>query len=170
MQSEPNLQVFVANPKKSPKIKLILYKNKSKLCTFLKSFQQEREEEDSQFAEEKMLLIEYVSKINISIIWLSACIFVCIYIFYSTLSNLEKPTNEEIEAYNLLNPAQPQSSSEKSKSSTVSASSTSDSGESSSHLKLDEQQKISGESYSSNSADRGGESSRASDIETFLER
>lgn len=65
-------KIFVANPKKTAKIRLILYKNKQKLCQYLKNFHKDKEEEDAQFCEEKKLLIE-------------------------TLSNLEKPKTEELE-------------------------------------------------------------------------
>lgn len=50
-------KVFVANPNKPAKIRLILYNNKQKLCTYLTNFHQDKEEEDSQFSEEKKLLI-----------------------------------------------------------------------------------------------------------------
>jgi calcium binding protein 39 len=50
-------KVFVANPNKPAKIRLILYKNKQKLCTYLINFHQDKEEDDSQFSEEKKLLI-----------------------------------------------------------------------------------------------------------------
>ena len=51
-------QVFVANPNKPAKIRLILFKNKSKLCEFFSSFHQEKEDEDTQFGEEKRLIME----------------------------------------------------------------------------------------------------------------
>ena len=60
----PNIQfeafhvfkVFVANPKKTPEISSILYKNKGKLVPFLEAFQTDKGEE--QFNDEKRLLIE----------------------------------------------------------------------------------------------------------------
>ena len=50
-------KVFVANPNKPAKICLILYKNKQKLCNYLTNFHQDKESDDSQFSEEKKLLI-----------------------------------------------------------------------------------------------------------------
>lgn len=50
--------MFVANPNKPAKIRLILYKNKSKLCEFLTNFHQDKEDEDAQFSDEKKLIIE----------------------------------------------------------------------------------------------------------------
>lgn len=64
-------KVFVANPNKPAKIRLILYKNRQKLCTYLKNFHQDKEDDDSQFSEEKKLLI-------------------------ATLNTLEKPSSDEI--------------------------------------------------------------------------
>lgn len=52
-------KVFVANPKKPAKIRGILFKNKKKLCEFLVSFHQEKEEDDAMFCDEKKLLIEF---------------------------------------------------------------------------------------------------------------
>jgi calcium binding protein 39 len=51
-------KVFVANPKKPAKIRGILFKNKKKLCDFLTTFHQDKEEEDAMFSDEKKLLIE----------------------------------------------------------------------------------------------------------------
>jgi calcium binding protein 39 len=51
----------VANPKKPAKIRGILFKNKTKLCEFLTTFHQEKEDEDAMFSDEKKLLIEYVN-------------------------------------------------------------------------------------------------------------
>lgn len=64
-------KVFVANPNKPAMIRLILFKNKQKLCNYLTNFHQDKEDEDSQFSEEKKLLI-------------------------ATLDSLEKPSGEEI--------------------------------------------------------------------------
>lgn len=67
----PNIQfeafhvfkVFVANPKKPKDVELILFKNKPKLIAFLESFQNEKE--DSQFTDEKNLLIETLSRLEL---------------------------------------------------------------------------------------------------------
>ncbi|CCL99916.1 uncharacterized protein FIBRA_01941 [Fibroporia radiculosa] len=48
-------KVFVANPKKPPQIEMILRRNKDKLLTFLKSFHNDKE--DEQFTDEKQFLI-----------------------------------------------------------------------------------------------------------------
>ncbi|EDR06301.1 uncharacterized protein LACBIDRAFT_300400 [Laccaria bicolor S238N-H82] len=48
-------KVFVANPKKPPQIETILRRNKDKLLAFLKSFHNDKE--DEQFSDEKQFLI-----------------------------------------------------------------------------------------------------------------
>jgi len=48
-------KVFVANPKKPPQIEAILRRNKDKLLNFLKSFHNDKE--DEQFSDEKQFLI-----------------------------------------------------------------------------------------------------------------
>ncbi|KIK00639.1 hypothetical protein K443DRAFT_99901 [Laccaria amethystina LaAM-08-1] len=48
-------KVFVANPKKPPQIESILRRNKDKLLAFLKSFHNDKE--DEQFSDEKQFLI-----------------------------------------------------------------------------------------------------------------
>ncbi|KAF9465940.1 Mo25-like protein [Collybia nuda] len=48
-------KVFVANPKKPPQIETILRRNKEKLLVFLKSFHNDKE--DEQFSDEKQFLI-----------------------------------------------------------------------------------------------------------------
>ncbi|KIJ49191.1 hypothetical protein M422DRAFT_28163 [Sphaerobolus stellatus SS14] len=48
-------KVFVANPKKPPQIETILKRNKDKLLVFLKSFHNDKE--DEQFSDEKQFLI-----------------------------------------------------------------------------------------------------------------
>lgn len=53
--SNPALQVFVANPRKPPQIEAILRRNKEKLLVFLKSFHNDKE--DEQFNDEKQFLI-----------------------------------------------------------------------------------------------------------------
>ena len=66
----PNIQfeafhvfkVFVANPKKTPEITNILYKNKGKLIPFLEAFQTDKGEE--QFNDEKRLLIETLASME----------------------------------------------------------------------------------------------------------
>lgn len=50
-------KVFVANPNKPPEIIKILSMNSSKLCAFLQTLHKEREEADSQFRDEKALII-----------------------------------------------------------------------------------------------------------------
>jgi calcium binding protein 39 len=49
-------KAFVANPNKPHEVSVILYKNKTKLISFLESFQSDRD--DAQFFEEKSMLIE----------------------------------------------------------------------------------------------------------------
>ena len=49
-------KVFVANPKKPLDIATILYNNKDKIIAYLENFHLDRE--DSQFEDEKKLLIE----------------------------------------------------------------------------------------------------------------
>mmetsp|Transcript_9706 Transcript_9706/g.14630 ORF Transcript_9706/g.14630 Transcript_9706/m.14630 type:complete len:419 (+) Transcript_9706:219-1475(+) len=69
----PNIQfeafhvfkVFVANPKKPALIRNILFKNQQKLCEFLTNFHQDKEEEDSQFSDEKKLIIDTLSALEI---------------------------------------------------------------------------------------------------------
>lgn len=50
-----SLQVFVANPRKPPQIETILRRNREKLLVFLKSFHNDKE--DEQFNDEKQFLI-----------------------------------------------------------------------------------------------------------------
>jgi calcium binding protein 39 len=47
--------VFVANPRKPPQIETILRRNREKLLVFLKSFHNDKE--DEQFNDEKQFLI-----------------------------------------------------------------------------------------------------------------
>ena len=53
-------KVFVANPEKPADVAEILSANKSKLITFLQTFQNEKD--DEQFAEEKVMLIETLNR------------------------------------------------------------------------------------------------------------
>ena len=53
-------KVFVANPNKPPEIVKILHDNKSKLCTYLTTLHQEKEENDTQFRDEKALIISTI--------------------------------------------------------------------------------------------------------------
>ena len=69
-------KVFVANPNKPSEIVSILAKNKSKLVTYLSSFQNDKE--DLQFIEEKKLLIEWVNHSCIFISTLKSWIICCI--------------------------------------------------------------------------------------------
>jgi calcium binding protein 39 len=50
-------KVFVANPNKPPEILKILHDNKAKLCAYLTTLHQEKEEIDTQFRDEKALII-----------------------------------------------------------------------------------------------------------------
>lgn len=50
-------KVFVANPNKPPEVIKILQDNKSKLCAYLTTLHQEKEESDMQFRDEKALII-----------------------------------------------------------------------------------------------------------------
>jgi calcium binding protein 39 len=54
-------KVFVANPKKPPQIETILRRNKEKLLTFLKSFHNDKE--DEQFSDEKQFLIVQIQNL-----------------------------------------------------------------------------------------------------------
>jgi calcium binding protein 39 len=56
-------KVFVANPNKPPAILKILSKNKEKLITFLKEFQNNKGEEDDQFNDEKAFLLKQVQQL-----------------------------------------------------------------------------------------------------------
>ncbi|KAL9963437.1 hypothetical protein ACROYT_G026948 [Oculina patagonica] len=58
-----NLQVFVANPNKTPPIQEILVKNKDKLVEFLTSFHNDRTE-DEQFNDEKIYLIKQIKELS----------------------------------------------------------------------------------------------------------
>jgi len=51
-------KVFVANPKKPPQIETILRRNRDKLLNFLRSFHNDRE--DEQFTDEKSFLIAQI--------------------------------------------------------------------------------------------------------------
>lgn len=53
-------KVFVANPNKPPEIVKILHDNKSKLCAYLTTLHQEKEENDAQFRDEKALIISTI--------------------------------------------------------------------------------------------------------------
>ena len=53
-------KVFVANPNKPPEIIKILQDNKVKLCAYLKSLHQEKEETDTQFRDEKALVVSTI--------------------------------------------------------------------------------------------------------------
>jgi calcium binding protein 39 len=50
-------KVFVANPNKPPEIVKILHDNKAKLCAYLSTLHQDKEENDTQFRDEKALII-----------------------------------------------------------------------------------------------------------------
>ncbi|CAB9507150.1 Calcium-binding protein 39-like [Seminavis robusta] len=50
-------KVFVANPNKPPEIIKILKDNKEKLCRYLETLHKDREEADTQFRDEKALII-----------------------------------------------------------------------------------------------------------------
>jgi calcium binding protein 39 len=53
-------KVFVANPNKPPEIIKILQDNKVKLCAYLTTLHQEKEETDTQFRDEKALVISTI--------------------------------------------------------------------------------------------------------------
>jgi calcium binding protein 39 len=55
-------KVFVANPKKTPEVVSILYKNKEKLIAYLENFHSDKD--DAQFAEEKELIISTLSELE----------------------------------------------------------------------------------------------------------
>ena len=57
------LQVFVANPNKTPAILGILHKNQSKLVEFLSAFHTDRTE-DEQFNDEKAYLIKQIKELQ----------------------------------------------------------------------------------------------------------
>lgn len=50
-------KVFVANPNKPPEVVRILKDNKVKLCAYLTTLHQEKEESDAQFRDEKALIV-----------------------------------------------------------------------------------------------------------------
>jgi calcium binding protein 39 len=54
-------KVFVANPKKPPQIETILRRNKEKLLTFLRTFHNDKE--DEQFSDEKQFLIVQIQNL-----------------------------------------------------------------------------------------------------------
>ncbi|KAL0478867.1 calcium binding protein [Acrasis kona] len=56
-------KVFVANPNKDPEVVEILYNNKVKIVKFLKTFHEDKTE-DEQFIEEKALLISKINNIS----------------------------------------------------------------------------------------------------------
>lgn len=53
-------KVFVANPNKTPEITKILQDNKVKLCRYLATLHQDKEETDTQFRDEKGLIIQTI--------------------------------------------------------------------------------------------------------------
>lgn len=53
------LQVFVANPNKSPAVQRILVNNRDRLLTFLPRFLEDRTDDD-QFTDEKSFLIRQI--------------------------------------------------------------------------------------------------------------
>jgi calcium binding protein 39 len=53
-------KVFVANPNKPPEIEKILRDNKVKLCKYLKTLHHEKEAVDTQFRDEKALIIQTI--------------------------------------------------------------------------------------------------------------
>lgn len=55
-------KVFVANPKQTYPVKLVLWNNKKRLIKFLKDFQKEKE--DDQFINEKQLVIQHLEAIS----------------------------------------------------------------------------------------------------------
>ena len=50
-------KVFVANPNKIPEVEKILRDNSQKLCAYLETLHNDKEESDQQFADEKRLII-----------------------------------------------------------------------------------------------------------------
>jgi calcium binding protein 39 len=59
-------KIFVANPKKSPRVLDILVRNKDKLMEFLSKFQKDKD--DEQFNEEKNILLATLRKLDISML------------------------------------------------------------------------------------------------------
>ncbi|ETO08447.1 hypothetical protein RFI_28939 [Reticulomyxa filosa] len=51
-------KIFVANPNKTDQVHIILFKNRDKLVKLLEDFQTQREESDSDFKQEKIILIQ----------------------------------------------------------------------------------------------------------------
>lgn len=56
-------KVFVANPNKPPEIVKILKDNKVKLCRYLKTLHEDKEESDQQFRDEKALIIATIEQL-----------------------------------------------------------------------------------------------------------
>jgi len=56
-------KIFVANPSKPPEIHKILSDNKSKLCTYLEGLHKEKEAKDTQFRDEKALVISTIQSL-----------------------------------------------------------------------------------------------------------
>jgi len=56
-------KIFVANPSKPQEIHKILSDNKSKLCTYLEGLHKEKEAKDSQFRDEKALVITTIQSL-----------------------------------------------------------------------------------------------------------
>lgn len=56
-------KVFVANPNKIPEVIKILQDNKQKLCAYLETLHSEREQSDTQFRDEKALIIATIRAI-----------------------------------------------------------------------------------------------------------
>lgn len=57
-------KVFVANPNSPYPVKLVLWNNKKRLISYLKTFQKDRE--DQQFMDEKVLIIEHLAALELS--------------------------------------------------------------------------------------------------------
>lgn len=55
-------KIFVANPRKPPEVARVLFNNRDKLVTYLRSFQNDKN--DEQFLEEKQLIIDTLVNLN----------------------------------------------------------------------------------------------------------
>jgi len=53
-------KVFVANPHKTEKVHIVLFKNQKKLVKLLEEFQTQREETDPEFKREKYIVLDYL--------------------------------------------------------------------------------------------------------------
>merc|ERR1712151_1329806 len=57
-------KIFVANPKKPPRVQQILYKNKEKLMKLLETLRPNRQDDKQQFAEDRNTVIEKLQSLE----------------------------------------------------------------------------------------------------------